>query len=194
VRILSISSTFIATLMAAFLLLTLAPAADAKEKVPQKTAAAAPVDVNNASQKDLEALPGIGAATAKKIIAGRPYSSVSDLSKAGVSAKTIAKITPLVTFGQASAPAAAPPAPVEKSAKAGKGARSGATSSPAPPAGAQAQTPPAPGMVWVNTETKVFHLEGDRWYGKTKHGKYMTEADALKAGYRESKEGIKKKQ
>src|ERR1700693_143320 len=49
-------------------------------------------------------------------------------------------------------------------------------SSPAPP-------PAFKGMVWVNTETKVFHREGDRWYGNTKHGKYMTEADALKAGY-----------
>ena len=48
------------------------------------------------------------------------------------------------------------------------------------------------GMVWVNTETKVFHREGDKWYGNTKHGKYMNEADALKAGYRESKEHMKK--
>ena len=52
-----------------------------------------------------------------------------------------------------------------------------------------AQVPPVKGMVWVNTESKVFHREGDRWYGKTKHGKFMTEADALQAGYREAKEG-----
>ena len=37
-------------------------------------------------------------------------------------------------------------------------------------------------MVWVNPETKVFHRQGDKWYGKTKNGKYMTEADAVKAG------------
>jgi hypothetical protein len=42
-------------------------------------------------------------------------------------------------------------------------------------------------MVWVNTATKIYHREGDPWYGKTKHGKYMTEADAIKAGYRASK-------
>ena len=46
-------------------------------------------------------------------------------------------------------------------------------------------------MVWVNTETKVFHRQGDQWYGKTKKGKYMTEGDALKAGYHESKEKSK---
>lgn len=38
-------------------------------------------------------------------------------------------------------------------------------------------------VVWVNTASKAYHLPGSRWYGKTKHGKYMTEEDARKAGY-----------
>jgi len=47
---------------------------------------------------------------------------------------------------------------------------------------------PAPGggggLVWVNTESHVFHREGSYYYGKTKQGKYMTEAEALKEGDR----------
>jgi hypothetical protein len=39
-------------------------------------------------------------------------------------------------------------------------------------------------MVWVNTDSGVYHLAGTRWYGKAKQAKYMTEADAQKAGYR----------
>ena len=44
----------------------------------------------------------------------------------------------------------------------------------------------ASGKVWVNTETGVYH-KGGQWYGATKHGKFMTEQEAMKAGYRASK-------
>jgi hypothetical protein len=42
-------------------------------------------------------------------------------------------------------------------------------------------------MVWVNTESHIYHKEGSRIYGKTKQGKYMSEADAIKEGDRASK-------
>ena len=51
------------------------------------------------------------------------------------------------------------------------------------PVDTAAKTPPQKGMVWVNTETKVFHKEGSRWYGKTKSGKWMSEEDAPQGGH-----------
>jgi len=167
------------------------PAFGAQTTTTKKSATAkapaSPVNLNTASQDELETLPGVGPATAKKIIAGRPYSSVADLAKSGVPKGTIDKITSMVTIGAAgaaAAPKSAPPASAQPAAPA------------APPktsAPASAQQPPAKGMVWVNLDTKVFHREGDRYYGKTKNGKFMTEADALKAGYREAKMGTTKK-
>lgn len=47
-----------------------------------------------------------------------------------------------------------------------------------------AQAPGKPGMVWVNMDTKVYHCPNTRWYGKTKNGKYLTEADAKAQGMR----------
>lgn len=72
------------------------------------------IDLNAASQKELESIKGVGPATAKKIVAGRPYQSVDELSKAGFSAKQVEAIKPFVTVGSAApakeAPAKAPTA------------------------------------------------------------------------------------
>ena len=109
------------------------------------------VDLNKATEAELQEISGVGEAYSKKIIDGRPYKSIDDLSKSGIPAATIEKIKPQVTVGGAIAP-------------------------------------PAKGMVWVNLETKLYHHESSRWYGNTKSGKYMTEAEAEKAGYKASKQ------
>ncbi len=38
--------------------------------------------------------------------------------------------------------------------------------------------------VWVNTRSGVYHCPGTRYYGNTKNGQYMTQADAQKQGNR----------
>ncbi len=52
-----------------------------------------PWDVNKATAAQLETLPGIGPATAKDIISGRPYNTPADLIKVkGIGEKTVEKI------------------------------------------------------------------------------------------------------
>jgi hypothetical protein len=39
-------------------------------------------------------------------------------------------------------------------------------------------------QVWVNTKSGVYHYPGSRYYGATKSGRFMSEADAENAGNR----------
>jgi competence protein ComEA len=107
-------------------------AASSRSSAAPATKAAGPVDLNTASLKDLEELPGVGEATAKKIVAGRPYASVDDLAKAGVSKSTIEKLRSGATVSGAAA-ARAPAAPA-----------TGPSSAPAPAAAAPASATAAP--------------------------------------------------
>lgn len=80
-------------------------------------------------------------------------------------------------------PAAAPPAAPSASTAA-------PPASTAAPKSAKAKTGPAataapgggPGKVWVSTGSKSYHCQGDRWYGKTKSGSYMSESEAKTKG------------
>ena len=87
-------------------------------------------------------------------------------------ASTPAPKAAAITAAPVTAPATAPQPAAPAQAR---------TSSAAP----QAQAPGGgPGMVWVNKTSKVYHCSGTRYYGTTKNGKYMSEADAKAEGDR----------
>jgi competence protein ComEA len=77
------------------------------QTAPQKKTTAkekaATVDLNKATTEELEELPNVGPATAKKIVAGRPYATVDDLAKAGIPARVITAIRSKVHAGEATA-------------------------------------------------------------------------------------------
>jgi hypothetical protein len=114
--------------------------------------------------------------------------SPSPTAKRGRKAKTTAAASPVVSPSpspakktladffkpQTSASPAANPAPAR-----GTGAVAAANATIAPGGGQ--------GLVWVNTETHVYHKEGTRFYGKTKKGKYVTEQEAIKEGDKAAK-------
>ena len=128
------------TLALAVLVSTIATTGSYAESSKTNSAAAkmtAPVDVNSADLKTLETLPGVGAATAKKNVDGRPYSSLADLQKVkGLSKSRVEAMKDLVTFGSATTNA---PAAVEAPAK--KLKKSAATTASAAAPSSTSSTP-----------------------------------------------------
>jgi hypothetical protein len=55
-----------------------------------------------------------------------------------------------------------------------------------PPAG---MTCPGDRLVWVNTPSRVYHFEGERYFGSTKTGKFLCQHDADAEGDRPTRNG-----
>jgi hypothetical protein len=95
-----------------------------------------------------------------------------------LTAAMVGGMVPGAMFGQTAASTADQAAPTQTAKK----TKTAATM----PTDAEVADAKAKGMVWANENTKVYHKD-DAQYGKTKHGKFMTEADAQAAGYRMAK-------
>ncbi len=98
----------------------------------------------------------------------------------GAPAAPAAPVAPVAPTAPAAAmPAAAPTAPPAPAAPVAK------VAGDAPALAPQVALPDdGPVFVWVNTRSKVYHCQGDKWYGKSKQGRYLPEADAQAQGNR----------
>ena len=95
-----------------------APSAMAQDKPAPKPAKAAaapagPVNLNTATQAQLETLPGIGAAAAKRIIEYRDkngkFTKIEQLMNVkGIGEKSFLKLKPMITIGAATAEGSSP--------------------------------------------------------------------------------------
>lgn len=105
---------FICTVVISTLVLGVKTVSFAQKKATEVLGAV--IDINTADQKTLESLPGVGKATAKAIVAGRPYKSIDDLKRVkGMSDAKIQALKDKVTVGGAAAPTASATAPQKAS-------------------------------------------------------------------------------
>jgi hypothetical protein len=173
---------------------TASPAEEAASPLPAESPAASPSPGKRRAHKKAEATASPAAAESTAAASASP---AEKRSRKKAKTEVAAGPAPTTEVAASPAPSASPSKftlrdlfKPRTSASASPAAASPAPAKPAvtePATNAPAQGG-GHGLVWVNTESHVYHREGSRFYGTTK-GKYMTEADAIKEGDRAAGKG-----
>jgi hypothetical protein len=121
---------------------------------------------------------GTYSTAASKQGACRGHQGVKEWYAATAPAAAAAPATPVAPTAAPSPKVATPVTPATPAAAAPPTKTSPAAKAAAMPQAAGG----GPGLVWVNTSSNVYHCYGSDYYGKTKAGSYMSEADAKAKG------------
>jgi hypothetical protein len=116
------------------------------------------------------------------MLSAAPQATTTSTTKTTKSKKSKATATTATT-------AAAAPTPTPAATKATTASTKGKSEATKNATDAQIAAAKSSGQVWVNTSTKVYHDSSSQFYGSTKAGKFMSEKDAIAAGYHKSKSG-----
>ena len=120
---------------------------------------------------------GTYATSTSKSAGCRGHQGVKEWYAAAAPAAAAAPLAPAPAApAPKTAAAPAPAAPATAPAKSTTSSTTSKTASMTQAAGG------GPGLVWVNTSSNVYHCYGSSYYGKTKEGAYMSEADAKAKG------------
>ncbi|HEX4576877.1 MAG TPA: DUF3761 domain-containing protein [Edaphobacter sp.] len=149
-----------------------APAPAAAAAAPKSAAAAAPAAAPKPANATGLCNDGTYATSTSKSAGCRGHQGVKEWYAAATPAAPTAA-------------AKTAPAPMPATAPAASAAAPAASTKASPASKAASMTQAAgggPGLVWVNTDSNVYHCYGTTYYGKTKQGSYMSEADAKTKG------------
>lgn len=95
------TARWIAIALAALVLLAVTVAVLTPKRSPPLEKGSQLVNINTASQSQLESLPGIGPSLSQLIISGRPYADVTDLAKVrGISMRQVEQLRPMLTVSE----------------------------------------------------------------------------------------------